>query len=671
MKIFLFALLFPLLAGCGRDVGTAGTMREVYGDDDGFRMMVRLWPRHHDDTLLTDRLIAELGKYDFCDEVWLCFNDPLSHSLGWHAPHAEAIGVAAGKFRSAGIIASMQGVVYGHGDPSPAGLLDGFPKDSTIRWGSMVGPDGKVARTVNCPRQPEFLAHIEEAVQPYVASAHPRSLYLDDDLRVTQHPPSEEGCFCDLCVSLFNKEYGHEYTRPTLVKALLDNEGDGSLRAEWIAFGQEGLAAMVRAVSRGVHKTSPETRMGLQHTNFHHKLLEGWDWNPMFRAMAEESGHAPVSRPGHGFYNDHSPRGMIEKGFGIARQVRRLDSMVTEIAPEIEGYQHKATGKSPKGICLETMYYLSMGASQMSYAIICGSNEPLSWYRDGYFKALSEWKPFAKEYADFNKGLALAGIDPYVSPNLVYRDVASGEDPWAWAVTSAGSKAFPLAALGLPFAPEARNSLVRMVDEELVRGVGDMELSSLLSEGHLVFDNASWKQLIDRGLAEGFETVDPPSGKVPGDLDDPSINPSARYSSALRRICFLEKDGARVAVVPSYSDDITGAERLAMLRAFDWASGERIPALLESSAQSAVVPRVDDEGQLRSVAILNCSISDQDSYTMRLRACDPHGCKAPRFVWKRHDRRDIVLKPQRDGDDYILTIPGLPGWDFGWIAVLR
>ena len=660
LLLFLSTLASVILPGCASDVAR---------EDDDFRMMVRLWPAHHDDPALTDQLLEAFRKYDFCDEVWLCANEPASHFPGWHEPHAKAMGEAAGKIRAAGIIPSLQVVALGHGDGAIMGQSP--EKDSTIRWGTMVGPGGEVTNTVNCPRQPAYLAMIEETFKPYAREVRPHSIYLDDDLRLTQHHPATEGCYCDDCIALFNKEYGHSYTRKTLVEALNSNERDGELRKEWIAFGQESLAGIVRAISRGVHSVSPETRIGLQHTAFHFKLLEGWDWNPMFRAMKEETGLTPVSRPGHGFYNDHSPRGMIEKGFGIARQVRRLEPGITEIAPEIEGYIHKATGKSPKGICLETMYYLSLGATQMSYAIICGNQEPVSWYADNYFKALSEWKPFAKEYAAFNKGSAPAGIDPWISPGLVLRDVEEGEDPRAWTVTSAGNKAFPLAALGFPFAPEASGPLVRMLDEECVRGTSDDGLRSVLSKGGTVVDAPSWKRISERGLAEGFTEVAPPSRKLFEDLDNPAISKGLGYSESVSRIRFLSDGTARVAVVPSYSADINGSMRLALLHAFDWASGNTLPAVLESFAQSAVVPRANPDGSLRSVAVMNCSISDQDSYTIRLRPGGPEGSRLPRFVWKRQGCRDEVLKPVTDGDDVLLTAPGLGGWDFGWIAVER
>lgn len=664
MKRTFFLLIIlagALLCGCS----------DKKVNDSDFRMMVRLWPAHHKDTTLTDQLLEAFRKYDFCDEVWFCSESPATHTLPWHEPSAKAMGKAAEKFRKAGIIPSLQVVALGHGDGAVA---FGPVKDTTIHWGTMVGPNGEVTGSVNCPRQEDYLAFMEEAFAPYVRETRPHSLYLDDDLRVTNHPPAPMGCYCDDCIEEFNKEYGHNFTRGSLVEALIANEGDGKIRSEWIAFGQESLAGIVRAISKGVHRVSPETRMGLQHTAFHFQLLEGWDWNPMFRAMREETGLEPVSRPGHGFYDDHAPRGMIEKAFGIARQIRRLDPGITEIAPEIEGYLHKATGKSPRSVCLETMLYLSMGATQMSYAIICGNGEPVSWYADHYFKALSEWKPFASEYAAFNRGTLPAGIDPYISRNLVLRDVEPGEDPWAWIRTSAGSKAIELEALGIPFAPEDPDSPVLMLDEEVIRGMDDDELSDLLDSRGLVIDQACWKRLNERGLTQGYQPTEAPVRDA-GDYDNPAISAGWRYSDALKRFRFMEKNGARLVVAPTITVTLTesanfnGAYRLALLHAFDWASGDALPAVLESFAQATVVPRAGDDGSLRSVAILNCSISQEDSYTLRLRLGPGEG--TPKFVWKKQGCRDRVLKAVRDGEDHILTVPALEGWNFGWIAIER
>jgi hypothetical protein len=393
----------------------------------------------------------------------------------------------------------------------------------------------------------------------------------------------------------------------------------------------------------------------------------------MFRAMKEETGLDPVSRPGHGFYNDHAPRGMIEKGMELTRQIRRLEPGITEIAPEIEGYLHKATGKSPRSICLETMYYLSMGATQMSYAIICGNQEPVSWYADHYFKALSEWKPFAKEYADFNRGTMPSGIDPYISRDLVLRDVVAGEDPWAWRRTHAGEEAIELETLGLPFAPEDPDSPVLMLDVEGVLGMKDAEIAALLASRNTVIDADVWKHLEARGLTAGFTPVEAPVRDC-GDYDSPTLSAASSYSGALKRFRFLERNGVRLAVAPTFvinligSNDFNGAYRLALLHAFDWASGNALPAVLESFAQAAVVPRTDAQGRLRSVAILNCSISPEERYTLRLRLGAEEDT-LPKFVWKKQGCRDVTLRPVRDGKDILLEVPVLEGWNFGWVAV--
>ena len=635
-----------------------------------FRMMVRLWPAHHNDTTLTDQLLDAFRKYDFCDEVWFCSDGPATHALSWHEPSARAMAVAADKMRAAGIIPSLQVVALGHGDGA---VVFAPVKDSTIHWGTMVGPNGEVTGSVNCPRQTAYLACMQEAFKPYVEAVRPRSIYLDDDLRMTNHVPAPFGCFCDTCLTIFNAQHGYVFDRASLVGALLANQDGGQVRKDWIAFGQESLAGVVRAISRGVHEVSPETRIGLQHTSFHRELLEGWDWNPMFRAMKEETGLDPVSRPGHGFYNDHAPRGMIEKGMELTRQIRRLEPGITEIAPEIEGYLHKATGKSPRSICLETMYYLSMGATQMSYAIICGNQEPVSWYADHYFKALSEWKPFAKEYADFNRGTMPSGIDPYISRDLVLRDVVAGEDPWAWRRTHAGEEAIELETLGLPFAPEDPDSPVLMLDVEGVIGMKDAELAALLASRNTVIDADVWNLLEARGLTAGFTSVEAPARDC-GDYDSPTLSAASRYSGALKRFRFLERNGVRLAVAPTFeinligSNDFNGAYRLALLHAFDWASGNALPAVLESFAQAAVVPRTDAQGRLRSVAILNCSISPEERYTLRLRLGAEEDT-LPKFVWKKQGCRDVTLRPVRDGKDILLEVPVLEGWNFGWVAV--
>lgn len=604
-----------------------------------FKMLLRLWCPHHDDPKLAADLIKALKQYPhFCDEVWFETED-IELPFEEHEQSAKRMAKMADEMRSLGIIPSLQLVAFGHPEGPDAEPLKG------ITWGTAVGRNGEVTRRQNCPRQKPYLDRLTKIYEIYAREAKPSIAWIDDDLRITMHSPAGEICYCDTCLAEFNREHGTAYTRPSLVSALDANTP--GLRRQWIEFGQQSLAGVAAAIARGFHNGCDTTRMGLQAVNFQRHFLEGYDWNPILDAMQKETGLIPCLRPGHGYYNDHSPRGMLEKGIEISRQVRRLNPDVSQIAPEIEGYIHKATGKSPHGLCVETMYYLAMGATQMSYAIICAAWEPMQWYADNYFKALQKWHAFAKEYADWNWGSEPVGIDPYLSPDFPYRNLGSGEGSFAWAYTGALTEPYAMAAIGFPFSPDCKISPVRMLDAAATVGISDNEFMHLIDDKGLLLDQAAWNELQNRQLTTCLTKVSTPA-------------PLTAVT------CYTSPAGKRIVVVPSYSTDICGADRLNLLNAVDWASGNTMPAIIESMAQAALIPRLDRNGNLRSVAILNCSISEQESYTVRLRT----GGKRPTFIWKKNGQKDVRLKASYTAEgDAIVQVPNLEGWNFGWIQV--
>ena len=613
--------------------------------DSEFKMIVRLWPDHHNDTLLLEELLSAVEKYpDACDEVWFCMEfETLSEEA--HRRSAQAMARAAERMRALGVEVSIQGITVGHGDNFESGT-----ENEALRptWGTMVDAWGHRAQTGHCPRQKAFHDYLSRVYAMYAEACHPACVWLDDDLRVTHHAPAQQACFCDTCLSAFNALYGSDWTRERLAAALDRNEGNGELRRRWIAFSQEGLAEVARTIARSVHNVSPTTQLGLQHADFHRQLQEGRDWNPIFDAMEQETGLAPASRPGNGFYNDHAPREMLVKGYDMARQIRRLKPSVTEIAAEVEGYRHCATGKSAHGLCVESHLYLAMGATQLSYAILCAASEPMDWYADNYLKALSEWRPYLEEYAAFNRGTEPGGIDPYIGPDHVLRDMEAGEPSWGWSTTVAGDYVFGLIPLGLPFCPDGHRSSVLMMDDLAVEGLGRDEAVRLFRTRGILLDRAAWDWVRRRKIDTLLHEIPVPDGL-----------------SAVR--CLGADGGGRVAVVEAYNADRSDAQRLELLHLADWVAEDRLPVVMETMAQAAVVPRVDSAGRLRSVMLLNCSISPQDSVRLRLRGCPPES--DPVFVWKQAGRKDRVLPVRYEGSDAIVVVPSLEGWNTGWLAV--
>lgn len=327
---------------------------------------------------------------------------------------------------------------------------------------------------------------------------------------------------------------------------------------------------------------------------------------------------------------------MLLKGYDMAREIRRLKPSVREIAAEVEGYRHRATGKSPHGLCVESMFYLAMGATQLSYAIICAASEPMQWYADNYFKSLSAWRPFYEQYVAFNRGTEPGGIDPYIGPDHALRDTEAGEPSFAWSVAGSGDMIYDMATLGLPFCPDGNHSSALIMDASAVQGLARDEAARLFGTRGILLDRAAWEQARQRRLDTLLTDVPVPDGLAGVE-------------------CMISGNGGRTAVVPSFSADVNNAGRLNLLRIADWLSDGKLPAIMETMAQAAVVPRIDSAQNLRSVMLLNCSISKQDSIRLRLRGCPPEAKRT--FVWKKAGQPDEILRPRYEGTDAVVRIP--------------
>ena len=608
-------------------------------DASDFGMVLRLWPEHHNNEQLRDDLVEALKKYSGTfNEVWFC-QEFETLSMETHRQSAERMAVANKMLRDIGISTSIQGICIGHGDDFESGADELRP----TKWTTIVDAFGRRTQMSHCPRQPEFLKYMSDMYATYAEVCQPRVSWIDDDLRITHHSPARMLCFCDTCIGEFNKQYGGEWTRESLVAAMDANADGGALRKQWIEFSQHSLALVAEAVAEGVHNVSPNSKVGIQQVNFHRELLEGRDWNKSYAAIERVTGKDAASRPGNGFYDDDNPFGMLDKAYDMARQIRRLSPSVKEIVAEVEGYRHYATGKSPHGLCVESMLYLSMGVSQLSYAIICSASEPMEWYADNYFAHLQRWRSMYEEYAAFNRGTEPGGANPYISPDHVTINAPG----MGWLTTNAGDVATNLGRLGVPICPDGNYPSALLIDGPAASGIPDDEALRLLASGSVVFDHAAWNVAVASGWDKALKRIDVPEVTLEG------------------AVCYEGAEGGRIVVIPGFSFSIPNAERVAITEAIDWASRNTMPVVMESMAQAVVVPRISVDGSLRSVAVLNTTISEQPATTLRLRGCKD----ATRFVWHSVGERGKKLQYERDGDDVIVTIPPQQGWYMGWLAV--
>jgi hypothetical protein len=651
-------------------------------------MIIRLWPEHHTSEGLLAELLNTLKRHRAaCDEVWFCTETGFP-ALAVHRRSAAQMGAAAEKLRSAGFLAGIQiANTLGHAD------LLMVPAEG-IGWQRMVGPDGRAASRCNCPRDPDFHGYLREMALVY-AAWQPSSVWIDDDLRMHHHEPVRYGCFCEHCLAAFSEQQGLAWDRAALVRAMEDPEG-GPLRHAWIRFGQESLATVARVIADAVHSVAPACRMGLQHCGPEWGLYSGPDWVPVFTALADATGLSVGSRPGAGFYNDHAPRGMIDKAFDIARQCARLPRSVSVVCAEVENFTHTAMGKTPHGTAVESTIDLAMGCNALSYAILCAGHEPMEWY-GRMLKKLAAWRPFWEAFVRANERTVPGGLEVVFGPAHAERRLAPGEDGFAWAQTRFDG-IYQLTTLGLPLCAGPTGASGTLLHAKAVDGLRDAEIEEILRGGVLA-DGQAVMRLQERGFGKrlGLKAETRPADSFEYFTSDPLNGPHAGHvwktffadtgitmltpTSENARVLGEYRDGAgasrgaatmltstttggRLAVLgyAGWDHVVSSARRFQMLAAADWVTGGRLPVIIGTPVQVMAIPRVDSRRRLRSVLLLNATIDRTTAFRVRLR-----GTRTRALQWIVPGSRVRTIRAEREGNAIALTVPPMRPWSVGWL----
>lgn len=656
-------------------------------------MIIRLWPHHHTCEADLGELLAALKRNPkACDEVWFCTELGFP-PLAAHADSARLMAAAAAEIRKLGIEPGLQiANTLGHG-------LSLLNDNSGAAWPPMIGADGETGAPCPCPRAPEALAYMDRLARDY-AAWQPSSVWIDDDLRMNFHGAVKYACFCSRCVQSFSGGAGKDYGREQLVR-LLNSSDQGDLRLAWSNFNALSLAGIAGVISKAVHEVAPTCRMGLQQIGHEWFMYNGADWNPMLEQMAAVTGFPSRARLGHGYYTDHAPRQLIEKTSMIARQVSRLAPCVDQICAEIDSFTHNAFGKSAQGVAVESALDLAMGCNSISYAVLCSGHEPMVWY-ETLLNKLSAWRPFLENYANLNAGTVPGGVSVCLGMEHVTRRLQPDEKPFAWGSIDL-NPVYSLACLGLPLCMSKEDTGVTLLHAEVVGGLSDGYLRKLFSGG-VMLDGLAAMRIQARGLGEllGVRVIavegpdpcneritgDPLNGNYAGMKWDAFPNASGFYmleadsrearvlgqyedvhgvTRGMATVLTENPSGGRVALFGYYGWESapSGAKRNQYLMAADWIARGRLPVIQQATAQVLVVPRVDAEGRLVSVFLLNTSIDKTPPLELRLRGVD-----ATRARWLVPEEAGCDLVLIEEGADKLCRTPPLAPWSVACVAGL-
>ena len=617
------------------------------------------------------------------DDVW--FSTGIGYpSLAWHREHSAFLGRSAEKCRAAGIEASLQlQATLGHGDG-----ISSSADCSAKNWGGFTGEDGTEARYCSCPRQPAFIEYFREVGRIY-ASWKPHTIWVDDDLRMHNHNPVKEGCWCKTCVGEFSRREKCEWTRETLAKAC---KADAALNDRWRAFSEHSLVEFISVVIAAVHEVSPTTRFGLQcgpagAHNF-----------GIFKAMSDGTGLPASIRAGGGAYFDRDPFQVVHKAFYIGGMLQLIKDYgcMGAICPEIENCPRSYGCKTVRGTCVEGILALAQGCNSLSIFATDADLESPEWYSRHVYAGLAAAHPLFKAYAKAVENTQVDGFfypgfcaDKFVAAKLI------GPDP-------------RMLSIGLPVvsAPGRYRGLI--LDAAVVNLRSDVELKRLIGGAKsVILDGAAAEALVRRGFAadlgglsagasgvkkpgfseaEGFRNeifTDDPLNRgcgvrhatyfTSGHVVDFSDVAAKRVLGSYRRrdgtsggsatVLATLRDGRRVAVL-GYSGfidrGVSSGRLLQLQRIADWASGEALPLVLEEGVLAVVGVRTAADGTFAAATVLNTTIGCQSPLKLRIRGLRDD---VTALTCRAFERDPQTLPVVRDGKEALVTLPALDGWN--------
>ncbi len=668
------------------------------------KLSQRLWDDSND-PLLFEATLDMIKKYPGgCDDVWL------TTAIGYptyenHQKHAKMLIEAAEKFRAAGASVSLQVAnTIGHGV-----YMCAYNNEGLVYEGSpveqFVGSDGAASPYSYCPRGKHFRAYVNDTLLLY-ADVRPDCLWFDDDFRLLNHKPANEGCFCDDCIAEFNTRYGTSFTRETLVEEI--THGDKLWRERYLRFQREGMEQMMEESMRLFCEKSPNTVGGLQHAYTTPYVMGDLDF--AFDPMLRNGAGAPWSRPGGGTYNDHNPQRIVDKGIHVAHQISRLPDYVTEIYPEIENIPHYAYGKSAAGTALETSYYFAVGATNMSYSMLKSTAEPTEYYEQ-FLELFAKQRPYWEKLAAANRVTRPTGFAYFTSRDAWQMDIAP--DKGIKALTShicmaPDTGADRLFRDGLPLTFDDRAAGVYLLHPAEAKTMSDKDIAHLLTK-RVITDGETLMELARRGVDIGVraELIDTMEGLAlyekytnhPVNAGE-EIWKSSFFVGGKKECCRLFDDSGRAEIVGVYTSDslkksVTGdenapfgvaelvldtaeggkwavigyqpwkgaiskARRDHVLALYDYLSEHPLCARVTTPHQVILHPRVDENGQTVCVSVTNPTVGPMAGAVLCVR--NPKGT---RFTFCSQYAAPVELTARREGDAYLFDLPELAAWTQG------
>ena len=501
MKKLIVAVSLLILVSCNQTPQTPKTTEKNSGSANAkiekafisFRIGVPLWSSEKRYTEVLDLFGKYRGVTDEITFFTSATHPPLP--LNTFRERATLLKVRMEEARKRGYKAGINILsTIGHHNEN----LDNSLNETYTR---MTNIDGQICNGSFCPNDDGMREYVKNIYQ-LTAQANPDYIWVDDDVRFG-HMPIGLGCFCDNCLSIFEKESGVKYSRESLKKGLNEGAVDSKLkiREAWLQHNRNTISKLFVLIEKTVHDIAPAMPLGFMTGD---RFYEGYDFDNWAKILAGPN-HAPVMwRPGGGYYNDNTTSELVGKSHDVGRQVSTLPPEVLSIQSEIENFPYQRLKKAANIVALEACSHIAAGCTGAAFNVLSFYDEPLDEYEPLLAK-LKETRPFFDLMAKSLGRSEIAGVQTFWNKSSY---VTGKPEEGNWLSSGNPLVSHDLYNIGLPTTYSNKSAKVTILGKDNVLVLSKEEIKTLLSGG-IYMDADALQQLNQMGFGAltGFEVT--------------------------------------------------------------------------------------------------------------------------------------------------------------------
>lgn len=261
----------------------------------------------------------------------------------------------------------------------------------------MTDSNGTVAESVVCPLCTEWRDYFAGLLSFFAEKLEPEIIWFEDDMRLNNHDPVWNGCFCEEHMKRFNAALGTDYDRETFVKLIPCDE---KVRKAYLDLCGETIRETIEYI---VRKVPSAKAFGLMTGDAGQR--EGRRYKEIFRAMTDGGRHpTPFDRI---CLHSYRQRGMQENAWSInetSMLARAAAGNGVRCVSEMENFPHSMYTKSANYFKYQMLSTAAMGLTGDTFSIFeFNGNGAVNYER--YADMLRSVKPYLS-------GITALGLSP-------------------------------------------------------------------------------------------------------------------------------------------------------------------------------------------------------------------------------------------------------------------